>query len=62
MEGAKAIALGTEMVGLGRLTLKATTRSREDVLEVMKTKELELRMTMFAIGAAPLKESNRLIF
>ena len=57
MEGAKAMP---DMVGLARLTLKAATRSREGVSEVMKTEELELQMTMFAIGAASLKRKRRI--
>ncbi|CAM3044892.1 type 2 isopentenyl-diphosphate Delta-isomerase [Filibacter tadaridae] len=63
LDAAKAIALGADMTGFGRSILKEATQSVEDVLEVMETKELELQMTMFAIGAASIKElksTNRL--
>ena len=63
LDGAKAIALGADLVGFGRSILKEATQSVEDVLEVMATRELELRMAMFGIGAASLKElqeTNRL--
>ncbi|WP_438318914.1 type 2 isopentenyl-diphosphate Delta-isomerase [Sporosarcina sp. FA9] len=63
LDAAKAIALGASMVGFGRSILKEATQSVEDVLEVMETKELELRMSMFGIGVASLKElkeTNRL--
>ena len=56
LDAAKAIALGADMVGFGRSILKEATQSVENVLEVMETKELELRMAMFGIGAASIKE------
>ena len=56
VDGAKAIAIGANMVGFGRSILKEATLSTKDVLEVMETRELELRMAMFGIGAATLKE------
>lgn len=56
LDAAKAIALGASMAGFGRSILKEATQSVEDVLEVMETKELELRMAMFGIGVANLKE------
>jgi isopentenyl-diphosphate delta-isomerase len=65
LDGAKAIALGADMVGFGRSILKEATQSMEDVLEVMETRELELRMAMFGIGAASLgelKETDRVSY
>ncbi len=56
LDGAKAIALGADMVGFGRSILKEATESAEDVLEVMKVREMELRMAMFGIGARTLQE------
>ena len=56
VDAAKAIALGSDIVGVGRSILKEATQSVEDVMEVMETRELELRMAMFGIGAASLKE------
>jgi isopentenyl-diphosphate Delta-isomerase len=47
LEGAKAIAFGADMVGFGRSILKEATQSTNDVLEVMETRKLELRMEMF---------------
>lgn len=65
LDGAKAIALGADMVGFGRSILKEATQSMEDVLEVMETRELELRMAMFGIGSASLaelKETDRVSY
>lgn len=55
LEAAKAIAFGADLVGFGRSILKEATQSVEDVIEVMETKELELRMAMFGIGAVSLE-------
>lgn len=56
LDGAKAIALGADLVGFGRSILKEATQSAEDVLEVMKIREMELRMSMFGIGAVNIQE------
>lgn len=56
LDGAKAIGLGADLVGYGRSILKEATQSSEDVLEVMKIREMELRMTMFGIGAQTIQE------
>ena len=59
LDAAKAIALGADMVGFGRSILQEATQSIGAVLEVMETKELELRMAMFGIGAASLEELKK---
>ncbi len=56
LDGAKTIALGADLVGFGRSILKEATQSAEDVLEVMKIREMELRMSMFGIGARTIQE------
>ena len=56
MDGAKTIALGADLVGFGRSILKEATQNTEDVLEVMKIREMELQMTMFGIGAQTIQE------
>lgn len=56
LDGAKTIALGADLVGFGRSILKEATQSPEDVLEVMKIREMELRMSMFGIGAKTIEE------
>lgn len=56
LDGAKTIALGADLVGFGRSILREATQSTEDVLEVMKIREMELRMTMFGIGAPTIQE------
>lgn len=64
LDGAKAIALGADLVGFGRSILKEATQSVEDVIEVMKIREMELRIAMFGIGAQTiddLKNTSRLI-
>ena len=63
LDAAKTIAIGADVVGFARSLLKEATQSVEDILEVMETRELELRMAMFGIGAVSLKElkeTNRL--
>ena len=64
VDGAKAIALGADLVGFGRAILQEATQSPEDVIEVMKIREMELQMAMFGIGAQTiqqLKNTTRLI-
>ena len=64
LDAAKAIALGADMAGFGRSLLKEATESTEDVLRVLETRELELKMAMFGIGVSSieaLKETPRLI-
>lgn len=56
LDGAKTIALGADLVGFGRSILKEATQSAEDVLEIMKIREMELRMSMFGIGALTIQE------
>ncbi|MCZ2259902.1 type 2 isopentenyl-diphosphate Delta-isomerase [Sporosarcina sp. G11-34] len=56
LDGAKTIALGADLVGFGRSILKEATQSPEDVLEVMEIREMELRMSMFGIGAQTIQE------
>jgi isopentenyl-diphosphate Delta-isomerase len=56
LDGAKVIAMGADLVGFGRSILKEATQSVEDVVEVMKIREMELRMSMFGIGAATIQE------
>ncbi|MFJ7936462.1 type 2 isopentenyl-diphosphate Delta-isomerase [Sporosarcina sp. NPDC096371] len=56
LDGAKSIALGADLVGFGRSILKEATQSTKDVLEVMKIREMELRMSMFGIGAQTIQE------
>lgn len=56
LDGAKTIALGADLVGFGRSILKEATQSPEDVLEVMKIREMELRMSMFGIGALTIQD------
>ncbi|MCT2536144.1 type 2 isopentenyl-diphosphate Delta-isomerase [Aquibacillus koreensis] len=63
MDVAKAIALGADAAGFGRSILKQATESVEALLEVMEVRELELKMTMFGIGAQSiedLKQTTRL--
>ncbi|THE12100.1 type 2 isopentenyl-diphosphate Delta-isomerase [Bacillus timonensis] len=56
LDAAKAIGLGADLVGFGRSILKEATQSAEDVLEVMEIREMELRMTLFGIGALTIHE------
>lgn len=56
VDAAKALALGADFVGFARSMLKSATISPEAVIEVMKTRELELRMAMFGLGTATIEE------
>ncbi|MER2059927.1 MAG: alpha-hydroxy-acid oxidizing protein, partial [Niallia sp.] len=56
MDAAKAIALGSDMVGFARSILKEATESPEDLIEIFEIRELELQMAMFGIGAATIEE------
>jgi isopentenyl-diphosphate delta-isomerase len=62
VDAAKAMTIGADIVGYARHLLKAATESPEAVMETMEQIELELRMTMFGIGAkdlTELKNTNR---
>lgn len=59
LEAAKAIALGADFVGIARGILKAATQSVEEVLKIMETRELELKMAMFGIGVATIEELQK---
>lgn len=62
VDAAKAITLGADVVGFARTLLQAATESVESVIEVMDQIEMELKMTMFGIGAKDLralKQTNR---
>lgn len=56
VDGAKAVALGADLVGIGRSILKAATESPEAVMETMRIREMELRMAMFGIGVKTVQE------
>lgn len=56
VDAAKTIALGADLVGIGRSILKAATESVEAVLETMETREMELRMAMFGVGVRTIEE------
>lgn len=64
VDGAKVIALGADLVGIGRSILKAATESVDAVAESMAIREMELRMAMFGIGVetlSALKHTDRLV-
>nr|WP_269135984.1 type 2 isopentenyl-diphosphate Delta-isomerase [Sporosarcina cyprini] len=65
LDAAKAIALGADLVGFGKSILKEATESVDEVLRVMQTIELELKMAMFGIGASSideLQQTDRIYF
>ena len=64
VDAAKAIALGADMAGYGRSILPEAVNSAEALLERFEQLELELRISMFGIGAMnleALKNTDRLI-
>src|SRR5699024_5358927 len=56
LDAAKAITLGADITGFARQLLQAATESEEEVMRTMDQIELELKMTMFGIGAQTIKE------
>lgn len=62
LDAAKAITIGADVIGFARKLLQAATESVETVVQTMEQIELELKMTMFGIGArtlVDLKNTNR---
>ncbi|GAA0604338.1 type 2 isopentenyl-diphosphate Delta-isomerase [Virgibacillus siamensis] len=62
MDAAKALTIGSDLVGFARTLLQAATESDRAVVETMEQIELELKMTMFGIGArtiGDLKNTKR---
>lgn len=56
LDAAKAIAIGADIVGFGRALLRDAIDCTEAVIQMMETRELELKIAMFGIGAATIKE------
>ena len=56
VDAAKAITIGSDIIGFARHLLQAATESPEAVIETMEQIELELKMTMFGIGVKSLDE------
>ncbi|WP_152656104.1 type 2 isopentenyl-diphosphate Delta-isomerase [Oceanobacillus sp. CFH 90083] len=56
VDAAKAITIGADIIGYARHLLQAATESEEAVVQTMEQLELELKMTMFGIGAVNLQE------
>ncbi len=62
LDAAKAITIGADLIGFARQLLQAATQSEEAVLKQMEQIEMELKVTMFGIGAktlADLQSTNR---
>ncbi len=56
VDAAKALTIGADVIGFARKLLQAATESDEAVKETMEQIELELKMTMFGIGAKTLDD------
>lgn len=56
LDAAKAITIGANVIGYARQLLEAATESVEAVTREMEQIELELKMTMFGIGAQTIEE------
>ncbi|TFJ91596.1 type 2 isopentenyl-diphosphate Delta-isomerase [Lentibacillus salicampi] len=56
MDAAKALTIGADVIGFARKLLEAATESEAAVIETMDQIELELKMTMFGIGARTLDD------
>lgn len=56
VDAAKAIALGADLVGIGRSLLAAAVESEEALDAVLERIELELRIAMFGIGVEQIED------
>ncbi|GAB4075097.1 type 2 isopentenyl-diphosphate Delta-isomerase [Barrientosiimonas marina] len=56
VDAAKALTIGSDVIGFARQLLEAATESEQDVIKAMEQIELELKMTMFGIGAKTLDD------
>ncbi|MFD2210590.1 type 2 isopentenyl-diphosphate Delta-isomerase [Virgibacillus halophilus] len=56
LDAAKAITIGADVIGFARKLLEAATTSTEAVIKTMDQIELELKITMFGIGAKNLHD------
>ncbi|GGK07369.1 isopentenyl-diphosphate delta-isomerase [Lentibacillus kapialis] len=56
VDAAKALTIGADVIGFARKLLEAATESDKAVIETMDQIELELKMTMFGVGARTLDE------
>ncbi|QKY71139.1 type 2 isopentenyl-diphosphate Delta-isomerase [Lentibacillus sp. CBA3610] len=56
MDAAKALTIGADVIGFARKLLQAATESDAAVIETMEQIELELKMTMFGVGAKTLDD------
>ncbi|MEW6070157.1 MAG: alpha-hydroxy-acid oxidizing protein, partial [Candidatus Thermoplasmatota archaeon] len=59
LDGAKAIALGSDCFGLALPLLKPATRSANAVIEELELIIEELKAAMFLVGARNIKELGR---
>ena len=56
VDGAKALAMGAQMVGIAQPILKAVLNGAESLDRVMRTFEFELRVAMFCTGASSISK------
>ena len=56
LEVAKCIALGADMTAMAYPLLKAASKSKEEVVEFLKDRALELKAAMFLVGAKNVEE------
>ncbi|TMN22505.1 type 2 isopentenyl-diphosphate Delta-isomerase [Lentibacillus cibarius] len=56
VDAAKALTIGADVIGFARKLLQAATESDEAVMQTMEQIELELKMTMFGIGAKTMDD------
>ena len=57
---AKSLALGASMGGIAGGFLKAATKSSEEVVKLIDELNLELRIAMFAVGAATIEQLKQI--
>ncbi|WP_010277438.1 type 2 isopentenyl-diphosphate Delta-isomerase [Paenibacillus senegalensis] len=59
VDAAKSLALGADLAAFGRSVLASAVAAEESLNQLMEQLELELRIAMFGVGAANLKQLQK---
>ncbi|MEM3791215.1 MAG: alpha-hydroxy-acid oxidizing protein, partial [Candidatus Micrarchaeaceae archaeon] len=59
LDAAKALSLGADLAALARPLLKCAVESAEKVVEYLRRYSLEIKATMYGVGAKNVKELRK---